>query len=63
MNEFITEKVKNELKEYNLKLSETGVDCIVLQTELIYGKNPTDSQIREVVGQNTISFLNHKKAL
>lgn len=57
----IRQIIRNELERYNLQLSDNGIDCIETQVKLLYGNNPTISQIRKTVGDNQISFMDEMK--
>ncbi|RAP49231.1 MAG: hypothetical protein BZ138_08115 [Methanosphaera sp. rholeuAM270] len=68
MNEVIEMDIETivgkELKRYNFELNDLGVQCIIIQIKLVYGNNPTIKQIREIIKNNKISFINeHKKVI
>ena len=56
MNE-IEHIIKAQLKKYNFQLSSSGVEAIRQQVILLYGQNPTINQIKAVVDETQISFL------
>ena len=56
--------VNNELKRYNFELTDLGVQAIIIQIKLLYGNKPSVKQVREVIKNNKISFINeHKKVI
>lgn len=53
--------ITQELKKNNITLNPKGIDAIMFQVELLYGKQATTEQIKEIVEQNSIEFLNENR--
>ncbi len=57
------EQIINELKNYNIHLNNKGVDAIMFQVELAYGKQATEEQIKDIVHENSIEFFDENKEM